>query len=619
MNKVINKYKKFKEDIILEKALNTILYFSPNFRNILNGIKPNKIANDLLELEGDEIKTDVTFIDIDEKEGYVSFITMKNAMNKIGNENIKDKSFDKELRKKIADNLYRNKSNIYSKSRNPIKIGKLVNKLFSGKFNNNEIEEFTNIYKSKNSNDGEIFKIVEGEEIAYWYDYKNYLDLKGSLGSSCMKTVSKSTFEIYVKNPSVCKMLILLKEGKLIGRSLIWKLNSVENLDSEDIDDKINYFMDRQYAINNSTELKFREYAEKKGWSYKSSNTYDTEMFVTYKEKRYELRMSVDINNIKYSRYPYMDTFKLYNRTIGLLHNDVDNVDPYDESEENLILNSTSGGYELVNGYTWSEYEGRYIDSDNSVWSEDVQSNLDIDNAIYVNLGDNSGWYPTDSSSITYDEYHYVDIHIDDAVYSDEYGHYIYSRYAIKPVSQVNSDFSFEYGGYYSEDDFEKITTNFKDTNWYRIMTNKNIEWEKVGAILNKIIEYDYNYEPILKKFKMKEYKVSKSLPGSVDVKFEYLSKLDAELLGYELDLKQSRVTDIFNYYTDKFSKINTIYKYTKDKIESLEKEIAGEGQLSIKFSEKDQELHKEFLNKKIDKLKNKLNHLTTVSSELAD
>jgi hypothetical protein len=74
-----------------------------------------------------------------------------------------------------------------------------------------------------------VFEIVEGDEIAKWYRYENYAENKGTLGNSCMRDKRDSFFEIYTKNPEVCRMLILKEDDKILGRALIWKLNSFKS------------------------------------------------------------------------------------------------------------------------------------------------------------------------------------------------------------------------------------------------------------------------------------------------------------------------------------------------------------------------------------------------------
>ena len=59
---VLNKFDEF----ILEKNINeSILYLSPKFKNILNDIN-SKASQDILNMEGSDLDTNITLIDIDD-------------------------------------------------------------------------------------------------------------------------------------------------------------------------------------------------------------------------------------------------------------------------------------------------------------------------------------------------------------------------------------------------------------------------------------------------------------------------------------------------------------------------------------------------------------------------
>ena len=76
---MISKYNKFKEDLLLESLVNeSFLYFSPPLRKVISKVG-GEISKELIDREGKDIKPDITFVDID-KEGYLSFTTMKNAV-----------------------------------------------------------------------------------------------------------------------------------------------------------------------------------------------------------------------------------------------------------------------------------------------------------------------------------------------------------------------------------------------------------------------------------------------------------------------------------------------------------------------------------------------------------
>ena len=232
---MISKYNNFTADLLLEKAINeSFLYYSPNVRKALSRIKNNDIASELLRSEGTDIKPDMTFIDLaitpgpnatvdqkEGKEGYLSFITMRNAKTLITArftgadwaKNIDNKPMPNP--QMYSDDIYEfdlsvgaQSTGVFTKSRNEVGLGKFVNKIFPGKYNDKQREEFVNLFKSSLDKAGEHFEIVEGEDIEFWYSSKNYKSNSGILGNSCMASKS-GIFGIYTQNQDVCKLLIL--------------------------------------------------------------------------------------------------------------------------------------------------------------------------------------------------------------------------------------------------------------------------------------------------------------------------------------------------------------------------------------------------------------------------
>ena len=87
----------------------------------------------------------------------------------------------------------------FEKSNNPIKVGRLIRKIYSENnpdrdpVTDKEVEHFVNLFKESwervrgvNQN----FKVVHGEDIRYWYYRENYcmstIRGYGTLGKSCM-------------------------------------------------------------------------------------------------------------------------------------------------------------------------------------------------------------------------------------------------------------------------------------------------------------------------------------------------------------------------------------------------------------------------------------------------
>ena len=584
---MIKEYPIFFQEILFEKIINeSIVYYSPNFLNILQKIsdKGNKIAKELINYQGQDSKQDITFIDIDKKDGYLSFITMKNAVKLI--EPIYphivngDNSFNVKYNKLIADGLWEAEKSdrptgVYSKSRNQIKVGKIVNKLLPGKFNDEQIEEFVNIFKSVVDN-AQKFVIVEGDDIAEWYKQEKYKEMKGTLGKSCMRSMSSSTFDIYTKNPEVCKLVLLLEDDMLLGRALLWKLNTVSGNEIKTSSGP-KYFLDRQYTINDSDVIKFRDYAVKQGWGYKTNNNHHSFDGVTFNGNNYKLDMTVQLKKCEnggydYKIYPYLDTFRRYDPINGVLYND----DERDGNEGHYILESTSGGYEEIKSGVWSEWEGEYIPEDEVVWSDNVDSYLRIDSAVEVDRGSriNRGWWPSDHENIVYDSWLGEHLHINDCVWSDHHNTYIYVDDAISAVKNISHRGHVNSEPYYihvedvgnSDNDPAIYISYVEDMIWYKILSNPDkyfgdSDWEIHNAIMRYLLIKNYDGKWIPKEFSMNVYK-------SID-KDEYYSIIDAYALGIKINTENYIVIDKFEYEDEIKEKLpiikNNLLNISKD------------------------------------------------------
>jgi len=325
------------KDMTYESILESLLYYSPKFRDVISKIN-HPIAKDILSTEGDNISQDITFIDIDDK-GVVSFSTMAKAIKKIS-DFFDDKSMDmsQEWRKEDADDMYRYDfqgigPGVYNTSRNDIKIGKLVNKIVGKRYRDSDIEQFVNLIKAALEGKQE-FSIIKGEEINDAYDVNNYLSRTGTIGMSCMN--NRNFLDLYIKNPEVCQLVILKEMNKIIGRALLWKLNTVVETDTNK---KLNiqYHMDRIYTTDDYIVYKFQKHAEKNGWSYKTENNFSNKNRITFNKDVYKVKMTVKINTGDYKVYPYMDTFTRLDIKSGILYNDSN------YNEQGHILGSTMG------------------------------------------------------------------------------------------------------------------------------------------------------------------------------------------------------------------------------------------------------------------------------------
>lgn len=321
-------------DSFSEHLLNeSVLYFAPTFREKLDGISSkSEIARSLLELEGSNLVSDVTFISIDNSD-YINFRTMKDGIEKVREVHPNARNIDLQNMPNMQVNdtlFFLGKTKLY-KSQNKIKIGRFVRKVFPTKFNDSEVEKFVNLLKSS-INSSEEIKVVSGDDIKYWYSRERLVDDLGGVASSCM--VDKDYLDIYTKNPETCSLVIMTQDNKLIARALLWKLKSSDL-------DGVKYYMDRVYYRKDYYANKMFEYAELKGWCYKDIN-YRHINDVIYKGSKFGINMSVKVKKLKYDTFPYMDTFKRYDWATGILYNDQN----YSKEYRGHILGSTSGGHE---------------------------------------------------------------------------------------------------------------------------------------------------------------------------------------------------------------------------------------------------------------------------------
>lgn len=188
-----------------------------------------------------------------------------------------------------------------------------------------DLEDFVNgvvaYLKANSSGDETAMEIVNGEDIRFWYNSKNYQTTKGELGNSCMSHPECQDYlDIYCENPDRVSLVILKsKDNKLIGRALLWGLDNGRKL------------MDRVYSILNSDARVFIDHARKNGWIYKLGRHR-----IMDDKKEYTKELTVTLQNHEFRYYPYLDTLK-YLSSDGRLSDVGDSDDKY--------LNSTDGDY----------------------------------------------------------------------------------------------------------------------------------------------------------------------------------------------------------------------------------------------------------------------------------
>ena len=227
----------------------------------------------------------------------------------------------------------------FIRNRQSIRVGRGIKSILNSaqlKFSDPEIETFVNKYKTEYDKMNDIyryFELVKGDDIAHWYNYRNYEleQRKGPLSNSCMSAVPETYFQIYTSNPDVCQLLILKTEdgAKIKGRALVWTLKKPEGVT----------YVDRIYVHNDADVELFRQYAKSKGWFYKARNESSSTGDMVGPDGS-SVNSGLIFTMVKeggYKKYPYLDTLKYYDGDSGRLANQ--------NSGGDYILENTGGGH----------------------------------------------------------------------------------------------------------------------------------------------------------------------------------------------------------------------------------------------------------------------------------
>lgn len=289
-------------DFLIEKMiLESEVVFSDEFRNILLNMT-HPLSNNLVKIENKDLDVKYNFLDIstddNNKISFVSDNKTKSVLKSIDG-NLKNVDIDEE-----------DKKSVWSKNRQEIKVGRAIRSILKSAdvdFNDDDLRNFIFEYRikiSEKENKSTFFEVVSGDDIAYWYNKKNFLKNEGDLGASCMSDKDSKFFDIYVKNPHSCSLLILKSptdNTKIVGRALLWTLICGKK------------FLDRIYTIDESDIELFRDYAKKNKWYVKKEiNSQASNIAISPNGEEVILNLTVDVFSHEYKFYPYLDTLKYY-------------------------------------------------------------------------------------------------------------------------------------------------------------------------------------------------------------------------------------------------------------------------------------------------------------------
>lgn len=177
------------------------------------------------------------------------------------------------------------------------------------------------------------FHLIDKKEITKYYNEQTYFKSTSTLGSSCMRYDSCGDFfKIYEDH---AKMLVCIKNNKLLGRAIVWTIGDI-------------IILDRIYVCEDYLQEQFTEYAKDHKWWIKEHNCLlengDWPMWLTPSDD-YENPIRYDFTiNLKehYSYFPYVDSFRYY------------------DIETNSISTNPDHGYirlcDTYGGYTSAKY-----------------------------------------------------------------------------------------------------------------------------------------------------------------------------------------------------------------------------------------------------------------------
>ena len=395
------------ENVLIELLMESKVVFSKKFINLLNRMRTNKVASDLLNIYSKDFDVQYNYVDITDRKDSLSFtpdrkvkelLQDKPEVYKVGtrrqlthnqsNDSIFDKlGYDRYkdywtpddgqkglikteivsstsgkvfvLFEELTDSdekryavLNRDcltlsemdDSVVWKTSRNPIKVGRLVRPLLKSagvEITDPELEEFINQFKATYdfaADGSKQFDIVKGKDIAYWYQYDNYVDGGGTLNNSCMAEVDSDYFDIYTQNSQVSLVILYGDDGqitgdkykadKIKGRAILWEC---------EVKGQKSMFMDRIYTTSDSDVELFKQFAQKNGWYYKDSQSMTPREIITDGTSSGRWSLNVQLNDVDWSYYPYVDTLCFCYPEENLLSNE------QDEDKDMRVLRSTEG------------------------------------------------------------------------------------------------------------------------------------------------------------------------------------------------------------------------------------------------------------------------------------
>jgi len=552
-----SKYLKFQSYKLFESILKVDKDFE-EIISILNTDKKDTVAKSIFNLFNTDIKTNINYIKASDKNDDINFVN------------------DSQVKRIIDAN-----GDPFSRTSNVSKVGRAVRQILnlnSINFTDQQIESFVDLYKStwdRKFKKMEGLQLVKGESIKHWYLEDNYVPGGGTLNSSCMRYQNtQDFFQIYIENPEVCQLLILLDErGLLLGRALVWKLipNDKTSL----------YYLDRIYTRYSSDVSKFTDWFK----DFLKVGDYEYNSYASGKTND----CRVQLKKWNFEKYPYMDTFGVLDFKNGILkpHN-------YRNSSELQFLLQVTGGYADVPNYCQSEKHG-WIHNDEAVWVESEEDYLYKSECVE----DFNGDWILDSDSIYSDFYKkkiskkyaqenplfgLIDSRDLVTVYDDfDNGRPIAPTVYLKSlIGTTNKYASITIGWENVFMNTSKLIYNVSTENWvlnnpknfknliylYKMTASEVLKFENIFTQRHAYGESIGYYTPIDDYQNYIPFIIKEGNDGTDDSDKFYATELNLNCLGLKKDDRNMVITNELPYY--KYY-LKMIFNYSIDKIKDIE------------------------------------------------
>lgn len=518
--KKIEIFNDYRLNLILESVKNdtSMLIIGNNLEVKLQNID-NPIAKELLEISNKDYYDEnydkylITLIDVNNKQDsngkdildsisfYQSNKVIQNMANLLGIEIRRGERLSEYDRRYIFNAIKRRGfEQMKEITKSETSLGRIIKKLFDDKFKDHEIGEFVEKYKAVDLFNKDKFELVNGGDIIYWYNEERYISGNGPLNESCMRYDRCADYlTFYAKNKDKVSLLILKDnedDNKIIGRALVWNINSLDNKEVENMK-----FMDRIYYTKEYIKELFIKYAKSKSWLYKKYQNMDIETPLVNSITKEEHKF-ITVNDIEDNEeYPYMDTLKY-------LDNDVltNNVKMISDKQNAKKLEDTYGDYYSI-GY-YNEYYDEYIDTENDSdynyceWIDDYRH---VDDCYYSDVYDVTIPYSYAESNMVdcgefcddeYDNYRLPQ----DAFYSKFYKSYIANDFKNSLIKCVYFDYTDENDAYRLEKDVaivDGVTSTIDYAKEHFYYNKENDVWFKDGVWSELYDEYINREEAI--------------------------------------------------------------------------------------------------------------------------